>query len=164
MLVVERPLLFRRLRDLHAGGRVEHRFDDIVIAGAAADIALELVAHRRLVELAAMAAYDVDRRHDHARRAVTALQAVIVAERRLHRVQFVAPGDTFDRGDAGARGLSRQHGTGFHCPAVDMDDAGTALAGVAADMRAGQVQLFTQKMDEKGSVLNIYRNSLTVDR
>jgi hypothetical protein len=45
-----------------------------------------------------------------------------------------------------------------------MDDAGTALAGVAADMRAGQVQLFTQKMDEKGSVLNIYRHSLTVDR
>src|SRR2546423_3748525 len=34
--------LFGRLRDLHAAGGIEHRFDDVVVAGGAADIAFEL--------------------------------------------------------------------------------------------------------------------------
>src|SRR6476660_2182573 len=59
-------LLFGRLRDLHAGRRVEHRLDDVVVAGAAADIAFELLPDGFLVELAAAAVDDVDRRHDHA--------------------------------------------------------------------------------------------------
>src|ERR1700712_5226865 len=79
--------LFGRLRNLHAAGRVEHRFDDIVVAGAAADIAFQLVPDGFLVELAAVAVHDIDRRHDHARGAIAALQAVIVAERLLHRMQ-----------------------------------------------------------------------------
>src|SRR5882757_3159354 len=59
-----RQRLFRRLRDLHATGRVEHRFDDVVVAGAAADIAFQLVPDGLLVELAArflriMAVHDV---------------------------------------------------------------------------------------------------------
>src|SRR4051794_25513854 len=147
--------LFGGLRDLHAAGRIEHGLDDVVIAGAAADIAFELLAQRGLVELAAVAVHDVDRGHDHARRAVAALQAVIVAERRLHRVQFVALGDAFDGGDAGARGLSGQHGAGFDRPAVDMDDTGAALAGVAADMGAGQVEVFAEQVDEEGPVLDV---------
>ena len=56
-----------------------------------------------------------------------------------------------------------QHGAGFDRPAVDMDDAGAALAGVAADMGAGQVQIFAQEMDEEGPVLNICRNGITID-
>src|SRR6476660_3878519 len=35
--------LFRGLCEMHAAGGVEHRLDDVVVAGAAADIALELV-------------------------------------------------------------------------------------------------------------------------
>src|SRR5215472_16693071 len=83
----QRVRLFGRLRDLHAAGGVEHRLDDVVIAGAAADIAFELVPDGGFVELAAgslrmMAMHDIDRRHDHARGVIAALQAVIVAERR----------------------------------------------------------------------------------
>src|SRR5205823_14171858 len=47
--------LFRRLRNLHAAGGIEYRFDDIVVARAAADIALELAPDGGLIELAAMA-------------------------------------------------------------------------------------------------------------
>src|SRR5581483_10567875 len=54
--------LFGGLRDLHAGGGIQHRFDDVVIAGTAADIAFQLMPDRRLVELAAMAVDDIDRR------------------------------------------------------------------------------------------------------
>src|SRR6202051_654549 len=101
--------LFGGLRDLHAAGGVKHRLDDVVIAGAAADIAFELVPDGCLVELAAIAVDDIDRRHDHARGAVAALQPVIVAECRLHRMQLLAPGDALDGGDAGAIGLADQH-------------------------------------------------------
>src|SRR5260370_38181224 len=71
--------LFRRHRNLHAAGGVQHRFDDVVVAGTAADIALQLVPDGILVELATVAVDDIDRRHDHARRAIAALQAAIVA-------------------------------------------------------------------------------------
>src|SRR5262249_60043322 len=142
----ERLRLLGRLRDLHAAGRVQHGLDDVVVTGAAADIALELVAHGRLVELAAIAMDNVDRGHDHARGAEAALQPVIVAERRLHRVQVVALGNAFDRGDARSRGLSGQHGAGFYRLAIDVNDTGAALAGVAADMGASQVQMIAQQM------------------
>src|SRR6266550_6716286 len=81
--IVGLQALFRGLRNLHAGGRIEHRFDDVVVAGAAADVAFQLVADGGLVELAAVPVDDIDRRHDHARRAIAALQTVIVAECRL---------------------------------------------------------------------------------
>src|SRR5215472_12709200 len=67
------PALFCRLRDLHPARGIQYRLDDVVVAGAAADVAFELVAHGGLVELSAMAAHDVDRRHDHARGAEAAL-------------------------------------------------------------------------------------------
>ena len=63
-----------------------------------------------------------------------------------------------------AVGLSGQHGAGFDRPAVDMHDAGAALAGVAADMGAGQVQMIAQQMDQKGAVLDIGRDRLAVHR
>src|SRR6516225_6534867 len=53
--------LFGSLRDLHAARGVEHRLDDIVIAGAAADVAFELVPDGCLVEIAAIAVHDIDR-------------------------------------------------------------------------------------------------------
>src|ERR1700751_2289111 len=61
--------LLSGLRDLHAAGRIEHRFDDVVVAGAAADIAFQLVPDGVFVELAAVAVDDIDRRPDHAPRA-----------------------------------------------------------------------------------------------
>jgi hypothetical protein len=36
-----------------------------------------------------------------------------------------------------------------------MDDAGATLAGIAADMGAGQVEIFAQQMDQKGPILDI---------
>jgi hypothetical protein len=62
-----------------------------VVAGAAADVALQLVADGFLVRLVAVAVHDIDRRHDHAWGATAALQAKIAAEGGLHRVQLAAP-------------------------------------------------------------------------
>ena len=49
----------------------------------------------------------------------------------------------------GAVGLHREHGAGLDRLAVQVDRAGPALAGVAADVRPGQAQRFAQIMDEQ---------------
>src|SRR4051812_26621209 len=54
--------LFRPLRHLHAPGRIEHRLDDVVVAGATADVAFQLVPDGFLVELAIVAVHNIDRR------------------------------------------------------------------------------------------------------
>ena len=77
---------------------------------------------------------------DHARRAKAALQAVMLAKRLLHRMQrAVRIGDALDRGDLGTIGLADEHRAGLHRLAVQIDGAGAAMAGIAADMGAGQV-------------------------
>src|SRR5665213_4581312 len=82
--------------------------DDVVIARAAADIAVELFADGMFVETVAVATNDIERRHDHAGRAVAALQAMMFAEGFLHRMQLAARfRQTLDGGDLGAFALQR---------------------------------------------------------
>src|SRR5690242_10803354 len=77
---VEASLLFGGLgrRGAHLARALRDCLDDVVVPGAAADVAFESVADGRFVEVRAFAIGEVDRRHDHARRAEAALQAVIV--------------------------------------------------------------------------------------
>src|SRR5262245_26553824 len=45
-----------------------------------------------------------------------------------------------------------------------MNDASSALAGVATDMRACQTKILSQKMDQKGPVLDVARNRRLIHR
>jgi hypothetical protein len=45
-----------------------------------------------------------------------------------------------------------------------MNHAGAALAGIAADMGARQVQMLAQEMDQKRTVLGFNRDRLAVNR
>src|SRR5437763_424200 len=83
----------------HVAGAGGDRLDDIVVAGAAAKIAFELFADRLLVEIVALAAHEIDRGHDHARRAEAALQTMMLAESFLHRMQLIAVSKPLDRQD-----------------------------------------------------------------
>src|SRR3990172_6167843 len=85
-----------------------HRFrggldglDDVVIAGAAAEVAGQTVADLRLPGVGIIAEQAVGR-HDHARRAVAALQAVLVPEGGLQGVELLALLQGLDRHDLGA--------------------------------------------------------------
>jgi hypothetical protein len=44
-----------------------------------------------------------------------------------------------------------------------VNDAGAALAGIAADMRPGQVEMIAQQMHEKCAILAIDRHCLAID-
>src|SRR5215471_3965385 len=104
--------LLRRPAGAHGPGARRDRFHDVVVAGASADVALELFANGAFIELVTKPVDHVDRGHDHARRAESALQPVVFAERLLHRVQLFAVGEALDGQDGGAVRLHRQHGAG----------------------------------------------------
>src|SRR5882724_10934741 len=72
---------------LHRLGAGRNRLDDVVVAGATAEITFELVPNGGIVEIVALAVNHVDRSHDHAGRAIAALQPVVLAERLLHGMQ-----------------------------------------------------------------------------
>ena len=130
--------------------------NDVLVAGAAAQIAFQLFADGVVGEIVALAMDDVDRGHDHAGRAEAALQAVMLAEGFLHRMQRRAVGGKpLDRLHLVAVGHHRKRGAGLHRLAVEMHDAGAALRGVAADMGAGQPQIFAQELHQQGTGIDI---------
>src|SRR5262252_10588181 len=71
----------------HGLGAGRDGLDDVVVAGAAAEVALELVANGGIVKVVALAVDHVDRGHDHAWGAIAALQSMMLAERLLHGVE-----------------------------------------------------------------------------
>jgi len=92
------------------------------------------------------------------------LQTVIVLERLLHRMQLAALGEALDGRDMRAVAGDGERRAGFDRAAVDMNDAGAALRRVAADMRAGEAQVFAQVLSQQGAGIDIRRHRLAVDR
>ena len=141
---------------------VLHGLDDVVVARAAAEVALEaepdllLGGVRVLLE-------QVDALHDHPRRAEPALEAVALAERLLHRVQLAVGGQPLDRGDLGAVGLDGQHVARLHAAAVEVHRAGAAVAGVAADDGAGLAELLAQVLHQQHPGFDVVGDLLAVD-
>ena len=123
------------------------RIDDLVVTGAAADITrdrfLDFLRCRRLGPIEQRF-----HRHYESRRAVAALHRARVDERLLHRVQFIAVGESFDRRDfrtIGIRGHGHARVDRF---AVVNDGAGAALAGVAAELAAFHFESVSKKFQQ----------------
>ena len=152
-----------RLADLRRrhGPAARHRtdrLDDLLIAGAAAEHAAQGILDRRLVG-PGIALQQVRRRHQHARRADAALGRAMIEEGLLqgrHAGQIREP---FDRGDRLAGELSAGHQTGAELFAVHQHGAGTAVAGIAAHLGAGEAQAVAQ-----GGAEPLARIDLQADR
>ncbi len=84
----------------------QHRFDDLLIAGAAAQHAAQ-----RILDLGARrigaARQQVARRHQHAGRADAALRGAVGEERTLQIVELARRAQPFDRGDRARRRIGR---------------------------------------------------------
>ncbi|MCY1229087.1 hypothetical protein D9M72_414420 [compost metagenome] len=158
------PLFCGHAGAAHLSGGSKDRLDDIVIAGTATDVAFELGAHRRLVQLALVPSDHVDGRHHHAGCAEAALQAVIGLEGCLNGMQLAVCGQSFDGGDLRARRLRGEGGTALHRPSVHMDDTGAALRRVAADMGAGQSEIFAYELHQQCAVVAMTAHLTAVDR
>ena len=100
-----------------------------------------------------------ERRADLAGGAVAALEAVVLEEGLLQRVQLVAVGQALDGGDLGAVGGDREHQAGVDAAAVEQDGAGAALAVVAALLGAGQIEVLAQGVEQGGAVVDVERGA-----
>ena len=82
----------------------------------------------------------------------------------LERVERAVRGlHPLDRRDARAVGLDREHRAALDRLAVDRDGAGAALARVAADVGAGQLEVLAQELDEHPSRLDVPLPRLAID-
>src|SRR5712691_6879518 len=90
-----------------ARGRL-HGLDDVVVAGAAAEVALERQPDLGLARLR-MLLQQADRRQHHSRRAVAALEGVLLVEGTLDGVQLAVGREPLDRGHLAAVGLDGEH-------------------------------------------------------
>ncbi len=87
--------------------RVLDRLDDVLVPGAAAEVAFQGVADLGFGRIR-VAVEERVRGHDHAWGAVAALQTVHLPEAHLDRVVLAVLGNAFDGGQLGAVGLHRQ--------------------------------------------------------
>ena len=156
-----RPVTCLRAAHRVAGGT--HRLDDVLVAGAAAEIGREHVEQLVVADVR-IVLQRVRRQHQEARRAEAALQAVVVDEGLLQRMQLLAVGEPFDGADLPAVGLDREHQAGADRLAVEDDRAGAADAVLAADMRAGLAAVVADRVDQRLARLDADRVRAAVDR
>ena len=126
--------------------RLLHGFHDVLIAGAPAQVAGEaLRGYRPRSDSADVSAARV-RRQQHPGCAEAALQAVLIPEALLQRVQRAAWCQPLDGEDLVAVGLRREHRARLHRPdAVHDDNAAAAARGVAADVGTRQSAFFPEE-------------------
>jgi hypothetical protein len=123
-------------------------FNDLHVAGAHAQIAGQRFANLffgwvRITLEQGMAS------HDHSRRAVAALESVVLDEGFLYRAQFTVRRQTFDGRDFTPIRLHGEVETRFDDFALEQHGASAALADNAADMSAGEADLLAQKVRQK---------------
>src|SRR5438067_837479 len=120
--------------------------DNVLIAGAAAEVALEPLADLRLGRRGVLVE-QADDRHDHPGGAEAALQRVLLVERLLDGMQLAVLRQALDRGDLRAVGLDSEHGARLDGLSVDHDRARSARGRVAADVRPGEAQAVAEDVD-----------------
>src|SRR5205085_11009373 len=124
--------------------------------GAAAQIALEAVADFRLGG-AGIIGEELLGGHDHAGRAVSALESVLVPERFLYGIELAVVGQTFDGEHFAAIGLHGENSAALDGLSVEHDGAGAAYGRFAPDVRAGKADGFAEVMDEQQTRLDLMR-------
>src|SRR5882672_6910292 len=126
-----------------------HRLDDLLVAGAAAQVPADRIADLLFGRVWVRIQQALSR-DQHARRAVAALQAVRFAEAVLqHAHRPVRLGETLDGGDAVAVRLHCVHEAGAHGLPVEHHRARAADAVLAADVRSREAQLVPQPVDQR---------------
>src|SRR6478735_481698 len=89
---------------------------------------------------------------------------MVLAECLLHGMKLVgALGQALDRRHLTTLGLDGEDRARLDRLAVEMDDAGAALAGVAADMGAGKAKMLAQELDQQRAGLDLPGSGLAID-
>src|SRR5438876_3112544 len=131
----------------HLRGGIEHGANHLVVAGAAAEIAGNPIAHLGLggVEGSVQQRLGSDQQP---RRAEAALERRGLREFLLYGVELAAAGEALDGLDRMALGLDAQHQAGAHQPSVEDHTAGATVAGAAAFLAAGEIEFVAEYIQE----------------
>jgi len=127
---------------------VLNRGDDIRVRAAPAQIPAHALADV-IITSSTWLPQERQRGHDLPGGAIAALKAVVIEEGLLHRMQLVAFGQTFDGGNVLSLRGDGQGETGQHAPPIDVDSARAALAVIATFLRTGEVQMLTQRVEQR---------------
>src|SRR5439155_24380723 len=122
--------------------------DDALVARAPAEHRGDTLADLGLRRLG-LHAQEIERGHQHARRAEAALEPVVLVEGLLQRVKLAVLHQAFDRPELGALGLDREHDAGARGLAIEQDGARAADPVLTAHVRAGEPEVFTEEIDEE---------------
>src|SRR3989440_2617338 len=144
------------------GRRPQHGFDDVLVAGAAAQVAGQRPADVLLGGVGVLLEQRLGRHH-HARRAEPALQPVLLPEAFLQRVQLAGGGQALDGADLVPVGLDSQHRAGLDRAPVDQHGAGAAVGGVAAHVGPGQAEPAADQVGQQKPRLHLGDLLLAVD-
>src|ERR1044071_1237617 len=126
------------------------RRDDADVAAAAADVAAHPLADL-VVARGVPLAQQRRRGAELPGRAVAALEAVVADERGLQRVEAIVGREPFDGDDLLAAVHDREGEAGVVAPPVDQHGAGAACALVAPFLRAGEVEVLAQRVEQRGA-------------
>src|SRR5215210_3632945 len=127
------PVLLDELDGLH----------DVLVARATAQVPFQAIPYLLLCGVGILL-QQADGGHDHARRAVAALQTVRLVESLLHRMPHAVLRDAPDGGDLMPVGLHRQDRARLDRLAVDVDRAGPTTRRVAPRMHAPDPQVLPE--------------------
>ena len=100
--------------------------------------------------------------HDHARRAVAALEAAVFQERALKRAELALPGEPLDRRDLPAFDVFECRLARAERLAVRDHGAGAADPGAAAVLGAGEREVGAQHPEQRAVVLGLEREGQVV--
>jgi hypothetical protein len=103
------------------------------------------------------------RAHDHAGDAVAALRGLVLDERALQRPGMLGGAEAFDRAHVARTDRGDRHQAREGRLAVDDDGAGAALAEPAAELRAVQVQVVAQRVQQRRGWIDVERVPHAVD-
>ena len=92
-----------------------------------------------------------DAGHDLPGRAIAALEGVALDEGGLQRMELVALRQALDGRDLAPLHEGSEREARFHALAVHQHRAGAALAEAAALLRAGQMQVLAQRIEQRGA-------------
>src|SRR5688572_13639496 len=134
---------------------------DVVVAGAAAEVAGEHLAHLRLARARVFLEVRLEG-HDDAGGAEAALQPVHLVQRLLQGRELSVLRHRLDGGDLVALHLHRVDEAGARGLAVDEHRAGAAHAVLAADMRSGEPAVLAQHVGEELPRLCANRVALSI--
>ncbi len=138
------------------------RIKDLHIARAATEIACQAVANVYFTGIR-ISFKQIHRCHHHARRADTALCSTAINERLLNSVQLVTARDAFDSFDGRTFNLRNGYQTAVYNPAIDDDGARATLAFTTTFLRARQMKLLAQHVEQTFHWEGLKHLRLTVD-